>query len=104
MNKKILPQIINLNLLLITALILSISTAVNLFAADVDIDATSSDADCFWADGPGTELYVPSGKTCTLTGTNTALNITDFTSYAVIVYSGGTLNIGNDITSTSLTI
>lgn len=101
-TKKLNTALLNLSLL--AGMLIFILFAANTYAVTVDIDADVADADCFWADGPGSELYVPNGKTCTLTNAPTASNITDFTDYAVIVYPGGTLNIGTNTMHTTFTV
>lgn len=73
-------------------------------AAYVTADAVVADPDCYWSDGPGTELYVPSGKTCTIDANTTAQNVSGWTNYAVIVYAGGTLEIVAASANTNLTI
>ena len=104
MNKRLKPQIGQRNLLLIAAFIASVIFAANTFAVNVDLTADTTDPDCSWADGPGSELYVPAGKTCTLTGAINAQEIAGFTDYAIIVYSGGTLIIGDNTVHTTLSV
>ncbi|MFC1810000.1 beta strand repeat-containing protein [Patescibacteria group bacterium] len=93
-------QLILKILLLAAVLFCVLYLGAGVFAqADVDIDITAGDPDCHWSGGPGTELYVPSGKTCTITSNTTAADVPlTFTGYGVIVYPGGTLNINDGVT------
>ncbi len=102
-------QKFSLNLTLLT-MILSIALYAILIlmpgvqAVDVPADAEVGDPDCFWSNGPGSELYVPSGKTCTIDFDITATNVAGWTDYAVIVYSGGTLEVVGNGSDTKLDI
>lgn len=83
----------HLSMILSIALVAALMLMLGVQAADVPAEAQVGDPDCFWSDGPGTELYVPSGKTCTIDADTTATDDAGWTDYAVIVYSGGTLEI-----------
>lgn len=87
-------RIMQLSMMIILSLIAVLSLISQVNAQEsVPAKAEVGDPDCYWSDGPGTELYVPSGKTCTIDFDVTATNVTGWTNYAVIVYSGGTLEI-----------
>lgn len=92
--------IIEITLSITIALIAAITLTHSVKAIDVPAEADVGDPDCFWSDGVDSELFVPSGKTCTIANkgtTFTAKNMTGvWTDYAVIVYSGATLEILGD--------
>ena len=104
LKKTVLNKIYLLLGISLLAGISSIFFAINAFAATVPVEATRDSSDCFWAEGEGTELYVPDGSTCVLTGTPTATEITGYTTYAVVVYPGGTLIIGDNTVDTTFTV
>lgn len=99
-------NIAHLSMILSIAIIAALMLMIGVFAqsADVPAQAELGDPDCFWSDGPDSELYVPSGKTCTIDADTSAKNLAGWTDYAVIVYAGGTLEIVADSANTELTV
>lgn len=108
MNKKQKQKMEKLLKMLPIAIMLAVVITIGMFlnasAADQDVDANVIDPDCIWSDGPGTELYVASGKTCTINENTSAKNLAGWTDYAVIVYAGGTLEIVGNPANTSLSV
>ncbi|MFC1599894.1 hypothetical protein ACFL3T_02595 [Patescibacteria group bacterium] len=96
LNKNILSLVVILASLIIGTL------TVNA-VADITTEVEFEEKECVWSDGEGTELYVTAGKTCVISGTGaTAADDTGWTDYAIIVYPGGTLQIGDGTAAADL--
>jgi len=105
MNKKQIQKIgtTQIALLASIALVASVMLLMGVRAADVPVGAELGDPDCYWSDGPDSELYVYN-HTCTIDADTTAKNLTGWTDYAVIVYPGATLEIVGNPANTTLTV